>query len=210
MPTQIKEHSIIFQADMVKAILDNRKLQTRRTWGLEVINLHPDSWHVLWNEGDLWAFSNEAEEEALTLKCPYGQVGDRLHLKESCKLTRVEINGEEWVKCEYRFDYRNDGGFRYFKWNDIPQAQRKRLNRIRTWGKWRSGRFMYKFLARILLEITDIRVERLNQITEGDVIKEGVDNLVTFMLLWDKLNKERGYGWKNNCWVWVITSKLYQ
>lgn len=81
---------------------------------------------------------------------------------------------------------------------------------LQCFGRKRSAMFMCRWMFRLTLEITGVRVERLNQMSEDDVTREGVDNLVTFMLLWDRLNKKRGYEWKSNCWVWVITFKLCQ
>jgi hypothetical protein len=74
---------------------------------------------------------------------------------------------------------------------------------------------MPKEAARIFLKVTDVRVERLQDITEEDAIAEGmsktlVDGVVfisakgNFHVLWDSLNIKRGYGWEANPWVWVI------
>ena len=90
---------------------------------------------------------------------------------------------------------------------------------------WRSPRFMPKEAARIFLKVTNVRVERLHDITENDARNEGVKdpydyqepsyydqphvrgmeiNKSAFAGLWDSLNKKRDFGWDKNPWVWVV------
>ena len=81
------------------------------------------------------------------------------------------------------------------------------------WGKKRSPLFMPKWAARIWLEVTDIRVERLQDISEEDAIREGIGNWiqvqvdtepsVVFKDMWDSINAKRGYSWESNPWVFV-------
>jgi hypothetical protein len=138
-------------------------------------------------DGLLWGWDESDDPEAieladLTLKTiKWKRVGDRL-----------------WVRETWYWDKPHKDSVLYKA--SLP-----------NWiidAKWRPSIFMPRWASRINLEITEVRVERLNQMTEEDVTKEGVDNLVTFILLWDRLNKKRGYEWKNNIWVWVITFKL--
>jgi len=161
----MKEHPIIITTSLIPATLEGRKTQTRR-----VIKPQPNYDDGLYDQGWLWGglfHNNESDLKqliALSGKCPYGQVGDRLLIKETHKLTRKP----EGVICQYK-----DGEERYFNWADIPQKQQARLERIKTWGRWRSPRFMYNFLVRHKAEITNVRVERLQEITEDDATKEG-------------------------------------
>ena len=94
-------------------------------------------------------------------------------------------------------------------------------------GKWKPSIFMPKEAARIWLEVTDIRVERIQDISENDAQEEGCPGKLLkelipdsieinrysltpseqFIELWDKINKLRGYGWDKNPWVWVISFK---
>lgn len=84
-------------------------------------------------------------------------------------------------------------------------------------GRWRPSIFMYRWASRIDLEITGVRVERLNQITEEDAQAEGVEKdnvnpfedtsyLGGFMNIWHKINGKRA-PWESNCWVWVVEFK---
>ena len=157
-------------------------------------------------------------------KCPYGVVGDRLYLQEPYQITTERGNG-----------------FMYGIYLDDEKVFDIKLNED-EWSKWANrkwphhkttARFMYKSLARIWFEITGIRVERVQDISEKDCEKEGIRgyeahgggthfNPVTlypafpekgggfrtakeaFEVLWDSINAKRGYGWDKNPWVWVI------
>jgi len=162
----MKEHPIIISTSLIPATLEGRKTQTRRVIKPQPIEVD-DKYHM-WDwqgkVGNSYFIRDWHNNQHILPKCPYGQVGDRLLIKETHKLTRKP----EGVICQYK-----DGEERYFNWADIPQKQQARLGRIKTWGRWRSPRFMYNFLIRHKAEITNVRVERLQEITEDDAMKEG-------------------------------------
>ena len=131
-----------------------------------------------------------------TLLCRYGNSGDSLWVRET------------WAKdipgcpdgITFRADHQNLEG-------DGP-----------TIIKWKPSIFMPKSVCRITLKITDVRFERLQEITEEDAMEEGVKvgdssmgHIFTarehFEALWDSINKKRGFGWDVNPWVWVIEFK---
>ena len=82
-----------------------------------------------------------------------------------------------------------------------------------NWIKWKSSRFLPKWAARIWLEVTGVKVERVQDISIKDAFAEGVSTQQAshaqpfFQSLWDSLNAKRGYSWKSNPWVWVYEFK---
>ena len=182
----MKGTGIMMSGNHPKLILDRIKTQTRRTQGLDKYNEKPDKWNigVIQAGNHKWWSASCDDSYSYRIDCPYGQVGDRLWVRET---------------------FWNNG----FK-GTIGTHYKATCNLEKPPWKWRPSIHMPRWASRITLEITEVRVERLNQMTEADVTKEGVDNIVTFMLLWDRLNKKRGYEWKSNCWVWVITFTLCQ
>lgn len=193
------ERPIIFNGDMVRAILSGQKTQTRRP--VKPIPVYPDTFDGLRREihdGQVLFWAYGAELPAHIFRCPCGQPGDRL-----------------WVRETFR-EYYPKGGW------PAPKALYKadgiaRLEDTET-GKtipWRASIHMPRSLSRITLEITDINVERVQDITEEEVIKEGVvdpimgtyglNPITIFSDLWETLYARRGSSWKENPWVWAIT-----
>jgi hypothetical protein len=175
---KVKEHPILFKTEMVKAILDGRKTQTRR-----IITPQPNNPYI---DGDIIR---------KYLSCRLGEVGDRLWVKETWD-SDCTCGSPECTGVIYKAGY--DGKI-------IPD-------------KWRPSIFMPRKYSRITLGITDVKVQRLQDITTEDIIAEGiistlrehdaeVDLRDKYKVLWDSINFKRGYGWNTNPWVWVITFK---
>jgi hypothetical protein len=127
--------------------------------------------------------------DAETLGKPPHQIGNRFWVRET------------WLKADDGFHYRVDA---------TPESERLR----RDYGyKWYSPIFMPREASRIVLEVKNVRIERLQDITEDDARAEGVtrtdyrilDDKTAFALLWDRINKKHGYHWDKNPWVYVIT-----
>ena len=194
----MKESPLLFSTPMVQAILDGRKTQTRR-----IIKLPPPSgtFPANWNYSPyrIPAKGHELEHRFTDgignlvsipeSKLPNGKPGDLLWVKETWTKTMVQ-DEEGWF-----FIYKADGD---------------------EWAKpWTSSRFMPKAAARIWLQIEEIRVERLQDITEEDAIAEGIKPLsftvgkphaVLFFQLWDMIN---GPGSSDqNPWLWVIKFRV--
>ncbi|MBA7499230.1 hypothetical protein ES704_01970 [subsurface metagenome] len=181
----MKERPIIFSTDMVKAILDDRKTQTRRIikWDIKLLATYPDRVEAHYIKNGIPTFCND-----FLLHCPYGQVSNGLWVRET------------WQHIKAGIAYKAS-------WNNKPD-----------W-KWRSPLFMPRWASRITLEVTEVRVERVQGITPEDCILEGLDKaeylkdiwkrtaLTEFRIIWDSLNAKRGYGWDSNPWVWVISFK---
>ena len=199
----MKERPIIFSTEMVRAILEGRKTQTRR-----VIKPQPTKGLLIgcyWEDGKPetaeWCLADKYGDpiDAKPLNCPYGPVGDRLWVKETFQTLGSKKNTV----------YRATGGAE-LTWNINGTTHRETLK------KWRSPLFMPRWASRITLEITGLRVERLQDITEEDAVIEGLPPReqtgfdtarYRYHILWDSLNAKRGYAWESNPWVWVIEFK---
>jgi len=192
----MKHRPIIFSTPMVKAILDGRKTQTRR-----VMNPQP----VLGKPWKDWIVDPDVMDLP-TAYCPYGIKQDRLWVKETWAWidnSEFDFDAESYV--EYRAD--NPGAKYPGEW---PEEEARGNPEA---PKWKSSIHMPKKHARIWLEITGVRVERLQDISDEDVLHEGfrMDNVSIFRLgykgafaeLWDSINKKK-HPWSSNDWVWVL------
>jgi len=194
-----KERPIIFPStEMVRAILEGRKTQTRRP-----IKPQPEGNRKITqlHEKDYWSFSpTEDWQTGIDIRCPYGQPGDILWVKETWAPAAWDENGKIT-----HIDYKAD----------IP------INAVDTNG-WRSPVFMPRWASRIKLKITDVRVERVQDISIKDILAEGIGHIVDeiqfdteyktwlrneFQKLWDSTYAKKGFEWDTNCWVWVIKFK---
>lgn len=193
---ETKERPILFSGEMVRAILDGRKTQTRR-----IVKPQPPS-HVReirvgmfepvvirkgMEEPGTPVFGFADEERGW--KCKYGKPGDRLWVRE----TWFCITGEPGpISCNYKADF---GEHRFA-------------------GFWKPSIHMPRWASRITLEITGVRVERLNDISEEDAIAEGcqcsgvpssLTNRGAYAKLWESINGKGS--WSLNPWVWVVEFK---
>jgi hypothetical protein len=186
---RMKSRPILFSAQMVRTILDGSKTQTRRVAKLNYsgrVKLPGSS--LNWHLGDPNA----------VLACPYGQPGDQLKIRETWKADQIwdDFKPSQIPKGEpilYAADEHATG--------IVPFA----------WGRGRPSIFLPGWASRITLEITGIRVERLQDISEEDAKAEGVLNdehvtpRIRYQWLWEHIN---GPGsWDKNPWVWVVTFK---
>lgn len=212
----MKETGIIMSGSHPVDILEGRKTQTRRVIkpnleaklckNSDIVRYcntkHRDAYMF-----EVWHPANENTPLPLMIRCPYGQVGDTLWVRETWavdftfdKTPPIDIAKNEFIFYKYP-----------------PDVYSKSIR-----GKWRPSIYMPRWASRILLEIVGIRVERLQEITYDDCYAEGIsknlpniqkiNDMVSqqvtpktyFSELWDSLNAKRGYGWETNSWVWVI------
>jgi len=187
-----KEKPILFKTDMVQAIIAKKKVQTRRiTEPLKYINKNPDDWELEDNN----RFANKKTGE-LMYDLTYEE-GQHLWVKETWHIERYEnIDGGEGDRLE-TLAYRADG-------IDKPY--------------WKPSLFMPKRYARLWLRVTAVKFQRIQDISDYDIRKEGVDILLSgnyteedrrqiryaWIKLWDSINAKRGYPWKMNPWVSII------
>lgn len=212
----MKAHPILFSTPMVQALLEGRKSQTRRI--MKIQPKHPELNFGWANMGERWHYPPVAP--MIDIKCPYGQPGDALWVKET------------WLKCSDGYVYRTN------HYGDTVLVA-KNGNTFDKSVKWKPSTYMPREAARIFLRVTDIRVERLQDITEEDVIAEGIDVFnnpcaafgshgkyydysqkhrthtvadkllntakESYKTLWESINGEGS--WDANPWVWVIKFK---
>ena len=200
----MSEHPIIMSAESVRAILNNAKTQTRR---VTVQPPPPDCGKILVGEyhptkidkhGEAYPgkpiFGACSEDGKWGVKCPYGKPGDHLWVRE----TWWQPPADEIFPVQYDAD------------TDDASRQNAKRDLLPLGWQRRPSIYMPRWASRITLEITDIRVERLQDITEDDAIAEGVkphwkdEARDIFAELWDSLNAKRGYGWDTNPLVWVV------
>jgi hypothetical protein len=183
---------IIFSTPMVQAILDGKKTQTRRVIKINGYPItSPEESLELTKEGLIY-HSFCSMSGYYKLLC---QPGDILWVRETwCTHEDMADVFENQLRPGY-----------YYKANEIG----KEWVNDREIVKWRPSIFMPREAARIFLRVKTVRVERLQDITAHDAIREGMeseipfDTVDKFKELWNNLNAKRGYGWETNPWVWV-------
>lgn len=185
----MKERGMIFNGEMVRAILDGRKTQTRRIMKDQPV-LNGNFYEVFgaaWSKG--MTSIPAVPGHSLSTKCPFGIVGDRIWVRET------------FGDCGVRLVYRSDT-------DDGAKCKVER---------WTPSIHMPRWASRILLEITDVRVEKLASVSDEDAGKEGypadpspyggsMDKWLWFRQLWDGIYPEQSF--KHNPWVWVIEFKV--
>lgn len=212
--TAIKERPILMCGDMVRAVLKHidPKTVTRR-----IIKPQPSSSDVSLYGGkihcgvfyhpeiDVPIGGYGFESEDFQWKCPYGQPGDRLWVKETWSPDHRD------TYPHYPIVYRADGYPEDWLVKD-SKGQPRKHDQLGDF-KWRPSIFMPRHLSRIDLEVVSIRVEQLHEITDMDLANEGFlthnkqghSPRDQFSLLWDQLN---GRGtWAANPWVWRVEFK---
>jgi hypothetical protein len=196
-----KERPILFSAPMVRALLGGRKTMTRRVAKLNAAGRvqlpgSPHNWHC--------------EDPDAGLACPYGQPGDRLWVRERMRVVDLVNHGSKVaaIRLKYEADNAESDFIEYPERLDGTPV----VGMCLAYGGFREA-------SRILLEITNVRVERVQEINEIDSWNEGIGPehgsgetfckhpIAAFRELWDSINAARGFGWDVNPWVWVIEFK---
>lgn len=212
----MKERPILFSAPMVRAILDGRKIQTRRVVKPQPRESISGNLVGEWLGRKLFGLLLPKVQD-IVIHCPYGQSGDRLWVRESWNHSNFPFGPYE-QNCDvfYRADYFDDP-----LGTDLERSEDGILR------KWKPSIYMPRSASRITLEITGVRVERLQDISEADAFAEGSECLITdncdeqdklllglpiyesgfpyrngFALRWESING--AWSWDANPWVWVI------
>ncbi|CNI60558.1 hypothetical protein [Yersinia bercovieri] len=190
----MNEKPILFNSEMVNAILSGRKTQTRRIMGNQPAGQDLEAVHVRHNDDFNFQWYGNLGESSY-FPCPLGKPGDQL-----------------WVREAFATGLCTESTLAY-------RATHKPEDLEEGWGetiKWTPSIHMPRWASRINLLITGVRVERLNDISEQDARAEGVkawrgpaEELVggklAFFELWDSIyGQKEGENWQANPWVWVI------
>lgn len=206
----MKERPILFSGEMVRAILEGRKTQTRRVIkpqphpDVNVCTVRPDGLHTYQDRPSGRYHILDKPDGA---RCPYVRPGDLLWVRETWQAQNLS---GQW-------------------WHEVPRAERELYNwsiidraecedREPKPPRWIPSIFMPRWASRLTLKVTAVRVERVCSITRIDAQKEGIDicpcckgyhDLMCrcrdrFRKLWDSINAKRGFGWDANPWVWVV------
>lgn len=208
----MRERPILFTGPMIRALLDGSKTQTRRLVKPQPVEREPLgddcwSWHNGKRDVKKGGFGISSGRDNVTWwmsrHSPYGVVGDRLWVKETWRPMAMS----DWdLQIDYAADgasrYLHDGEFEPGDWMMPKAAARGNVSPL----------FMPRWASRLTLTITDVRVERLQEISRGDAMAEGCpfpnmadgdDPRLWYSKLWEQIN---GTGsWSSNPWVWVLT-----
>jgi len=213
----MKQTPILFSTPMVQSIQEDRKTKTRRTRGLEDLVIDTESGYVYNGKGNIQLDIHTWKQDILRF-CPYGNIGDVLWVRETWGLNY--FGSIQYYHLKYKSIEPKNADILY-------KADVKEFD-VLLEKKWKPSIHMPKAAARIWLEIIDVRVERLQDISEEDAIAEGVylhkgtgdlykfyiqgrDNIVTdtaiksFASLWISINGQES--WSKNPWVWVVSFK---
>lgn len=215
---------ILFSIPMVQAILDGRKTMTRRVakelGGVDMLNCR-------YVDGDIQEPIGYPGGHMSVTRRSRIQPGDTLWVRETVREFSgmyyvwqggAYIPGFDFSGWNYRADdahLRSDDG----EWSEMLILSDDSRNDV-NYAKWLPSIHMPKAAARIFLRVTDVRAERVQEISHKDALLEGIEEchgynpaleetcdcvLLKFSQLWDSLYAEQGYGWDKNPWVWVIS-----
>ncbi|HAW3813555.1 TPA: hypothetical protein JLU30_002497 [Escherichia coli] len=191
MKGEVKERGMIFNDEMVRTILGGNKTQTRRIVEEKF-------------------YGRAVAAELLAKHCPYGQPGDRIWVRETY---RVHGKATDVATLVYRASVRNS-------WTEQTHRVPVEVCNKPVSEKWTPSIHMPRWASRILLEITDVRVERLHDMSEADAKAEGATP-ATYKITPPEAVYRVGFGdiwrsiygqdnWLSNPWVWVIEFKRIQ
>lgn len=198
----MKERPILFNGDMVRAILSGEKTQTRR-----MVKYIPAV-----GEPDAWCNKKDDPETVRIISdyrrfCPFGEVGDRLWVREAFGFTTQSDD----LSCRERVVAYCAGGNQHITDSDSNLLKRCKDGSLMIPNhfcyppeRWTPSIHMPRWASRITLEIVSVRVERLQDITDAEARAEGFKNVGEFADCWNSIYKN----WHENPWVWVVAFKM--
>lgn len=220
----MKETGLMFKAPLVRAILSGQKTQTRRILNPQSAENHPHDGGTKWvlargRHTPVGSVGHLSLQDQMGRNCPLGQPGDRIYVRETWQgplMSSKEweehyFSGADDLPAHFRTpahcQYAADGG---------PPPEFMTMDDELV-SRWKPSIHMPKWAARIWLEITGVRVQRLQSITEADCLAEGATGghgaipgytysatpLEHFRHIWEST----GGDWAANPWVWVVDFK---
>ena len=218
---EMKERPILFNSEMIKAVLDGRKTQTRR-----VIKPQP---LVGIGQREIRPLPNGGRESVVYKlpHCPYGKPGDQLWVRETHQFISPDETWRDISEC--KIIYKATDTHPGFDGSDY--AEHKGLSpNSPIWDAgevhpWRPSIFLPRKYSRIQLEIVSVKIERVQEILYDDAVAEGMSKEwdgshywyslesveeasqhppKVFRQLWDSINSKRGFSWDSNPFVWVV------
>lgn len=214
----MKERPILFSSEMVRAILEGRKTQTRRVIKPQFTSLYGHGMKLGDDRFSCHVNITKTDGSCAWLYCPYGMVGGQLWVRETWGVyDRITTCADDLP------NYQDKAGIHH---PVVHFAGKENY----AWGMYgpprkRSGRFMPKSAARLWLVVENIRVQQLQDITRDDAKAEGVSSVwvwtpdrdpkyfnrgvlnpygANYSVLWDTINSDVGKRWDDNPWVWVV------
>ena len=181
---------ILFNTKMVRAILDGRKTQTRRV-------IKPQPTNPRWNNVG-WLGWDDGHGYRMKPPC---KPGDVLWVRETWQHVYTYDDSDKAIEETGRYVYFADDPMPFTYWVDTDTGEHK------DQMPWRPSIHMPREAARIFLRVTDVRVERLQDIDDDGVVAEGLEIGAEFDELWNRtlIKSDRAkFGWAANPWVWVI------
>lgn len=204
----MKARPILFSGPMVCALLDGRKAQTRR-----VVKKPPSKWQAVG-----WGDQSQSAISPPLHWCPYGQPGDLLWVRETWAHYQTvnyvrRVDGRAFSEVSDGLAaYRADG---HDTIDDLRDHIRLMcgcdLEAIEVNGdRWRPSIHMPRWASRLTLELTEVRVERLLEISDADKVAEGGTPDKPFGTIWQAINTKPGIRWEDNPWVWALSFRVHQ
>ncbi|WPZ05618.1 hypothetical protein [Pelagerythrobacter marinus] len=195
------DKGIIFAAPMVRALLDGRKTQTRRLIKPAPFIDSMGNFCAPDRKGKIWNWGQNIDGSPCTRnfvkKMPYAP-GDRLYVREAFAVSGIGWGKKPSQARGGRVHYRTDPDH---GWQPY-------------WGPWNPSIHMPRWASRLTLLVTDVRVQRVAEISEEDAIAEGaeysfirgaaISQRRMFELLWNSLHDRPGQRWEDNPWVVAV------
>lgn len=220
---------ILFNTEMVQAILSGRKTTTRRIVKPQPVFLDGETGTPEPCDDGNWCFKIDQYRNIYDFDLkPLYQRGDILYVRETWRVRNMFGDWSRGDRCA-EIEFRAKGGTITLR-NIDPQFEKWQKG-----ARWLPAIHMPKNAARIFLRVTNVKLERLQSITESDARKEGVldpyhycsddaywkttkrnllpANIAAFSALWDSTVRtadQKHYGWDVNPWVWVFEYELYE